>query len=418
MSSIKSDLGSQDQNPSDPSETLQDLPVEILLDILKSSDSMSTLHSVSSVSKHLHDVANFLLYRHIELHHGHRAIFLLSTLIDSPKLGRHIQSFDCSALPSRCRFVDFIANSYDLRPSELAVRALRDAVRITSLVVAVDVVLDLNATGWLKLFEGPIKLRKLVLWGKNLSHEEKVHASRRTEWTTMIADVLKAQPSITELEIKGVEPLDIPQHLNPADLPNLRTLTASTTGALQLVLKGGHRSPRSITIKGNITIKQVQKTIFDLIPDGTVVEEFTWQGPITGAQPVAGRDQAPRISAFLSELAAKFPNVRSIELPRRKGLWRREDWPRAEWIQAVQKFGGEGKESEEEDEEGDGGEDGNGDEDGNELEVWEEYEQEYGLADVDEDEDEEWKEDQYEEPDQRVFENDLSPLGINHRCYP
>ncbi|KAG8902672.1 hypothetical protein FRC01_009515, partial [Tulasnella sp. 417] len=199
MFSIKSYLDKEGQKPS---ETLEDLPVEVLLNIIESADSISALHSVSSVSRHLHDVANSLLYRHIELADVHRAIFLISTLIDNPELGRYIKSFDCSALPSRCRFVNFIANSFDLRPSELAVHALRKAVGLTSLVVAVDVVLDLNSTGWLKLLEGTIELRKLVLWGRNLSHEGRVDTSRRAEWTAMIVDVLKAQPSIVELEIK------------------------------------------------------------------------------------------------------------------------------------------------------------------------------------------------------------------------
>ncbi|KAG9043092.1 hypothetical protein FS837_010046 [Tulasnella sp. UAMH 9824] len=400
MFSINSYLGSQDQNALDPSDTLQNLPTEILLKILGSADSISTIHSVSSVSRHLHDVANSLLYRHVELHHGHRAVFLLSTLIDTPDLGRHIRSFDCSALPSRCRFVNFIANSYDLRPSELAVHALRKAVGLTSLVLAVDVVVDLNRIGWVTLLEGPIELRKLVLWGKNLSHVEQVQPSRRTEWSSMIVDVLKAQPSISELEIKGVEPLDTARHLDPTDLPNLRTLTVSTATALQLVLGGRQRSPRSIVLKGNVTIKQIRKTIFDLIPDGTVVEEFTWQGPITQTPSVAGEFlKARKISVFLSELATRFPNVRCIELPRCRGLWKREEWPRAEWIQVLQEAGEKGKKSEEqEDEDGD----------------WEEYE---GL-DLDEDAEEEWIEDQYIEPDPGLFEQDLSPLGINHRCYP
>ncbi|KAG8908885.1 hypothetical protein FRC01_007199, partial [Tulasnella sp. 417] len=159
-----------------------------------------------------------------------------------------------------------------------------------------------------------------------------------------------------------------------------------------LVLRGSHRSPRSISLRGNTTIKQVQKTIFDLIPDGTVVEEFTWQGPITKAPPVARQYQAPIIQAFLSELAARFPNVRITELPRCRGLWKREEWPSVEWIQEA---GEGGPESQEEDEE----------------EVWEGVE-------MDEDEWEEWIEDQHVEPDQGVFEKDLSPLGINHRCYP
>ncbi|KAG8898090.1 hypothetical protein FRC00_003335 [Tulasnella sp. 408] len=226
----------------------------------------------------------------------------------------------------------------------------------------------------------------------------------------MIVDVLKAQPSITELEIKGVEPLDTPPHLDPTDLPNLRTLTASTTTALQLVLRGRQHSPRSIVLTGNVTIKQVQRTIFDLIPDGAVVEEFTWRGSITKAPSIAGEYQlAHKISAFLSELATKLPNVRSIELPRCRGLWRREEWPRAEWIQALQEAGEKGKEDEEQEDEEQEDEEQE-DEDGD----WEEYE----ALDLDEDAEEEWIEDQYIEPDPGLFEQDLSPLGLNHRCYP
>ncbi|KAG8898089.1 hypothetical protein FRC00_003334 [Tulasnella sp. 408] len=183
-------------------KSLEDLPVEILLNIFEIADSIPTLRSASFVSRHLHDVANSLLYRHIELRHVHRAVSLLSTLVENPELGRYVKSFDCSALPSRCHFPDFVARSFDLRTSDLAVHALRKAVGLTSLVVSVNVV-DLSPVGWVKLLQGPIELRKLVLCGRTLAYGENVHGSKREEWTQMIAGVLKAQPSITELHIEG-----------------------------------------------------------------------------------------------------------------------------------------------------------------------------------------------------------------------
>ncbi|KAG8908886.1 hypothetical protein FRC01_007200, partial [Tulasnella sp. 417] len=289
------------------SKTLEDLPVEIILNILEIADSIPTLRSTSFVSRRLHDVANSLLYRHVELRHVHRAVFLLSTLVESPELGRHVRSFDCSALPTRCHFPDFVAHSFDLRTGELPVRALRKAVGLTSLVVSVNVA-DLNAGGWVKLLKGPIELRKLSLCGRNLAYGETVDGSKRKEWTQMIADVLKAQPSIAELEIQGVEPYDSLPRLDPTDLPNLRTLTASTVSAVLLVLRGGHRSLRSLTLGDDISMKQVQDIIFDLIPNGAGVEEFTWRGPTSKRLSYPTRDHWSDASAFLSEVAVKFPN--------------------------------------------------------------------------------------------------------------
>ncbi|KAG8949455.1 hypothetical protein FRC04_008554 [Tulasnella sp. 424] len=352
------------QKSASPTKSLQDLPVEIVLNVLEAADSISTLHSASAVSRHLHDVANSLLYRHIEVHHVHRAVFLLSTLLDNPELGRYIKSFDCSVLPSRCRLADFVATSFDLRTNELVVRALRKAVGLTSLVVSVNVC-DLGAGGWVTLLRGPIELRKLVLCGRTLSYyAEDAVPSTRQDWAKMIADVLKAQPSITELEIMGVELHAVPR-LGPTDLPNLRKITASSAVALQLVLGGGSRSPRSVTLGDDITIQQVQDTVFDLVPDGAAVEEFTWQGPMTKRLSVGGWDHAD-VLAFLSQVAVKFPHVRSTTLPMSKGSWQRKDEYSVEWVRVLREV------AVEEDDEEDGG----------------------------------------------MFENDLNPLGVTHRCYP
>ncbi|KIO29875.1 hypothetical protein M407DRAFT_226009 [Tulasnella calospora MUT 4182] len=182
----------------------------------------------------------------------------------------------------------------------------------------------------------------------------------------MIADVLKAQPSITELEIQGVGPFDSLPRLDPTDLPNLRVLTASTASTLLLVLRGGHRPLRSLTLGDDISMKQAQDIVFDLIPNGAAVDEFTWNDrPTSKRLSYPTQDHWSGALAFLSAVSVKFPNVRKVQLPMGQGLWKRKEEDSVEWVVQISESGGE--------------------------------------------EDEE---------DRGMFERDLHPLGVIHRCYP
>ncbi|KAG9005939.1 hypothetical protein FRB90_010124, partial [Tulasnella sp. 427] len=316
-------------------------------------------------------VANCLLYRHIELDkHVHRATLLLSTLTDHPSLVAHIKSFDCSAIPSRCRVPELIATSFDLRSSsELLVRVLRNAVALTSLVVSVDVDdVEASREGWLALLRGPIELRRLVLCGKKLPSADVDGPKQREAWTDLIADLVKAQPSVTDLEIRGFELTGALPRLDPTDLPNLERFTASSMPALRLVLQNRPRSPKSITLGEQISINQVRDPLITrLIPDGEAVEEFTWERS-DAERRMSAVIHSAYTDEFLLELSARFPNVRKIALPQHKGFWKREDGPHVEWTRVI-------------------------------LSVDELLKKE-------------------EEQSRGMFKRDLNPIGLTHRCYP
>ncbi|KAG9000834.1 hypothetical protein FRB90_011730, partial [Tulasnella sp. 427] len=191
----------------------------------------------------------------------------------------------------------------------------------------------------------------------------------REAWTDLIVDLVKTQPSVTDLEIRGFELTGTHPPLDPTDLPNLERLTASSMPALRLVLKDRPRSPKSITLGEQISMNQVRDPLITrLIPDGDVLEEFTWEKSVA-AKRLSRVIHSAYTDEFLLELSARFPNVRKITLPQYKGVWKREDGPHVEWTRVILSVDDLLKEEEEEQSRG-------------------------------------------------MFKRDLNPIGLTHRCYP
>lgn len=272
---------------------LEKLPMELLLDIIEAC-SLATLAIIARTCRYLHNVVTPILYRDLHVVYSHRSTLLLRTLVDSPHLAKFVRSYCRAGAVSSCPCANALAKKLGHTVPGMQFRALHNASNLTSLEIRVALTSPYFEEAKSRvsfLLDGTVQLRRLAI------HPVSKEIAEEALWSSVIHEVLKAQPLLEELALPNKRTWNSPEYTLERDaLPKLTSLLSGAKGTFEAILP----DRPGITSLGfhQMALAKIAEDVLPLVPDTKLITEVTWRA--TGENP------------DLSLFAQAFPSLRVL----------------------------------------------------------------------------------------------------------